>query len=402
MIGMPYGRKSEVRNAEFINLDMNKKVEVSKVISRVSKRYKFERLVFEKKVSLVSFFKEAYIDQFNAPEFGNEDVIAKKWNWINVLNPNLPDSQLPSWICTSNGKIVGHFGIIPVSLKFGKKYYMSCWGRELIILPQFRKLGIGPLLVTRVIEDIKQDMLIFMVGGLNDHVYAIYKKFGFIDSGFIPLYIRISNLRNVLHLILSHRILINLLSRAGEFLLRLFYLICSGRKSKKIQIREISKFDERFDTFWNEVSAQFPIIIKRDQRSLNWRFVEQPYWKYKIFKAEVDGILKGYIVLRRGLSKGLKAGIISDLFAHPNDTRTISALIHFAIKYFESGPPVDILRCNIKHRKFENVLKRNGFIQMRSNTRFLFAVCQDNIDLSLLKDRKNWFITYADSDLDLS
>jgi len=389
-------------NMPAIKTNMNNMGNISRVISRVSKRYNVERLTLEKKSSLISFFKEAYADQFNASEFKSADIVRKRWNWVNFLNPNLPDNQLPTWLCTSNGRIVGHFGIIPVFLKVGDKYNLSAWGRDLIILPRFRKLGIGPFLVDKVIAQIKQDISPFMVGGLNKDVYTIYKKFRFVDLGHVPSYVRIYNLPNVLRAAFPRKALLNALGVLGIIPLKLFYLIFRQKMRKNIQINKIAKFDESFDELWERASVHFPVIIKRDTKTLNWRFVNQPYWKYDIFKAEERGMLKGYIVLRRGISRGLRIGVISDFLASPKDAETISSLVRFAVKYFERGAPIDAVKCNVLHNAFEDALKKGGFIKTRSNARFLFTACRDPKDLALISNPKNWFITYGDSDLDLS
>lgn len=390
---------------------MNNEIKLDKVLTRVGNRYKVERASLVKKEDLIHFFKTAYADQFNAMDYQNEENIIKFWKWANLENPCILKEQFPAWICrdNKNNRVIGHFGVMPVLMKFKDSYYPAVWGRDLIIPPEFRKLGIGPFLIESVLEDTRHKAALFLIAGLNDYVYPIYKKFGFIDLGYIPLYIRMNKLNNLLRLKIHNKAAVRILETLGEALLKIIYMPSSIRRhiydnNTARFITEVQSFDTSFDKLWEKASPSFSIIIKRDSISLNWRFVHQPYGRYRIFKAETkeDGGLKGYVVLREGQTQGLQIGVISDLFAKADDIYTISSLINFAIQYFEKKPDVDLIRCDILQRNFMRILKNFGFICIRSNSHFMFTNIHQDLDLKFAMDRDNWFINYADSDLDLS
>ena len=350
---------------------------------------------------LLSFLKAAYADQFNAPEYQDEKDITERWEWANIKNPNKGSFKSLSWICRENtsNKIVGHFGVMPISLKYRDVYCPAVWGRDLIVLPEFRKLGVGPFLTASVLEEVKDEAAIFMIAGLNDNdnVYRMYKKFGFVDMGRIPLYVR------------ANRSFIPFLSVIGNFAIKLFYTpsdICRHIRGRNedVLFKEIARFDDSFNKLWEAASAPFGLIVRRDSAYLNWRFADQPYWDYKIFKASLKGSgdPAGYIVLREGGSRGLRTGVITDIFASGNDPDIMTSLVDFAVSHFSKRDDIALIRCDMLNKDAGRALRECGFVGIPSGTRFMFTNIKGGLDAAFFADRGNWFLDYADSDLDLS
>ena len=174
-------------------------------------------------------------------------------------------------------------------------------------------------------------------------------------------------------------------------------------KTGDIRITEIARFDSSFDSLWEKASVSFGIIIRRDSAYLNWRFVDQPCREYKIFKAfrKENGDPEGYIVLREGRSRGLKSGIITDIFASGSDPDILISLIDFAISFFAKRDDVALIRCDMLSRDVGKALKAHGFVKIHSSDRFMFTKVGNGIDADYIADPGNWFLDYSDSDLDL-
>lgn len=388
---------------------MRTKKDMTEILNEARSRFKVETAESAKKDDIVNFFKVAYSDQFNAPDYHNEEEALKRWGWANVGNPNIQDKQFPAWFCKDAKKdvIAGHLGIIPVSIKVKNNSYATVWGRDMIVSPEWRGQGIASLLFDTIMKKVKNSTIFFLLAGLNDYAVSIYKKLGFIHLGYIPLYVRIIRLDAILRKRIRNKNLLNLLNILGNIFLKIVYMPSwrSNTRSKSILVTKIRRFDSSFDVLWRKASLSFPIIVKRDMANLNWRFVDQPYWEYIIFKAvdKKEEELKGYAVLREGKSQGLHTGVVTDFFAQPDDRETLIALINFIIRYFEKRTSVDLIRCDIMNRKFERILRKFGFINIRSNTHFMVANINKNIvDPKFIINRNNWFINYADCDLDLS
>lgn len=382
------------------------------ILKRLNTHYRAADALSAGADELAGFLKDAYADQVNAADYKDNGKIFRRRDWLSRGNPNFNNDFAGTSIIakTPEGKIVGHFGIIDFTLKAGDQLYQAAWGRDLIILPGQRKLGIGPFLIEHMLKTAKKSQYsMFLIAGLNDQVYPIYKKFGFTDLGHIPLYLKFNAPKKIFTGKIKNRFLAEFCIIAARFIL--FGINCLSslfnirylNLEKDITIEKIASFDKAFDGLWERVSVKFPLISKRDSCRLNWRFVEQPYWKYTIFKAtdKKSGLLTGYIVLRQGKSRGFDIGIISDIFADPADKRTIFALLKSALSYFKGIKEVEFIRCNILHGAFEKILSKAGFFKAKSSSRFMVYNFGDRPDAGFVSKRENWFIDYADSDLDL-
>lgn len=384
---------------------------ISEFIKRIACHYKIYPVQSSDLSEVVAFFKAAYADQFNASEYKNEDDIIKRWKWANIENPNRDGLGPLAWICRENSskKIIGHFGVIPIALKCKDRYYPAVWGRDLVVLPEFRKLGLGPFLVAGVLKELKNRAVIFLAAGVRDHVYPMYKKFGFADMGLISLYVRVNCLRDIIRSKINNRLLASLLSILGNLGLKIVDMPVQIKErihkmNSDISIEQIECFDNSFDKLWETASVSFGLIARRDSAYLNWRFIDQPYWNYKIFKAlrKDNSFPSGYIILREGVGRGLRTGVITDLFASANDLPIIKSLIYYAISYFRNKDDIALIRCNILNKEIAGVIRGCGFMNIPCKERFMFTNIENGLETDFFSDRRNWFVDYADSDLDLS
>lgn len=361
-----------------------------------------DRLSVKDKEEYSSFLIAAYKDQFNSQRFSETESVYRFWQWEYVDNPAAVKGYPFIWLARIDGKIAGQFCLMPVTLKVGDKTLKGGWCQNFIILPQYRKMGIGRALVSHVIKAHKEHLDALLVAGTNDTSYSIFKNLGIADAGYIPLYVKINKLDSIVKGKIKNKFFASLVSELGTAALGLFYFPGYVRKyfqasDENICIEEITSFDDSFDKLWESASAELSLAVKRDSTYLNWRFISEPYWDYKIFKAfrKDSDDTAGYIVLREGESRGLHTGVISDIFTSVSDPDTIIALINFVVSYFKKKDDVDIIRCDLLNKYAGKALRSCGFLSIPSNTRLMLADIKN-------KGRENWFFDYSDSDLDLS
>ena len=58
-------------------------------------------------------------------------------------------------------------------------------------------------------------------------------------------------------------------------------------------VAEIDRFDDAFDTLWQDYRDRYAVVFWRDAATLNWRYVDNPFWRHRIVRAEKDGKLIG-------------------------------------------------------------------------------------------------------------
>jgi len=247
-----------------------------------------------------------------------------------------------------------------------------------------------------------RDLFVFLIAGLNDDVYTIYKKFDFLDMKFIPLYIKVLNYEKFLQLLSKNRFFVKVFAPALKGLLFLKSGLKGRHKNEKFEFIRITEFSEEEDSFYRSASVNFPILVARDKNFLNWRYIKQPDLDYIVVKTRSGGKMRGYSVLRIGQARGLKTGNIIDLFCHPSDVQAQYALIHYAVKYFSEKGDIDLIKSSILNKDLDRSLRRMNFLKAPSNSRFMMLSSHKDFNVTLAQNSSNWFITSGDSDLDLS
>jgi len=166
---------------------------------------------------------------------------------------------------------------------------------------------------------------------------------------------------------------------------------------RSIFIAEVERFGPAIDDLWRRVATGYPAICPRNSQFLNWRFVDCPQLRYRIFHAYRDGVLVGYSVLRRKLPQELRQGVIVDLFADRRDHAVFRNLIWHALEIF--GHEVASIECATSLPEIESVLRKCGFFKSRSLAPTV-VVADQSLRREISSLRNNWFFSKADHDWD--
>jgi len=322
----------------------------------------------------------------------NAEVVKSVWDWLFLNNPFRPEGPPYILVVENNSDIVGLVCNIFVDLKIDNKVTKARWGCNFMTHPQHRGEG---LMLSKMQLDI-----------------PILPWFGFSSQKILPLETKLGGHRITsiysqicildMKAFLQNKYKNRFIACLGGVSWNLVSKICFTRRvpNRSISITEITYFDDRFNEFWEEISKDYPVIVVRNQKYLNWRFITTPF-KYHIFTATKDRRISGYIALRQTERDGLNKGLIVDILARPYDKETINALIAKAIVYFR------INRCKIVECLFladksvyYGLLKRNGFLIKRLRDCFV-RYSKDDVESAPIKNPNNWFVTASDPDLEI-
>lgn len=369
-----------------------------RLLTRVSSWFAVERLTSGREDELCDFFRTAYRDQPLAEVFQDDDFTRRRFHWINERNPVPFGGGIPAWLCLQKGRIVGHVGALAAEAVAHGEVIPVCWGRDLIVAPEARRLGAGPFLAMTAVRDARRP---FLVAGLNDDAYSLYRQLGFHDGGIIPLYIKVRNAARLLETMPWP----SLKRVAGTAAVVAAQLLANRprRRGRSLAITPIEQFDDEFDRWWAGIEPAFGCVVRRTSRTLAWRYQDHPSHRYQCFAARDGRTLRGVIVVRQGRSRGLPAGFISELLAHPQDRDAFDGLLAHASEVLStSGAEAPVfIRCSALHRSFEQALARNGFLRAPSPLRWLLIHPEGASALGPLVERERWLLTAGDSDLDM-
>lgn len=138
--------------------------------------------------------------------------------------------------------------------------------------------------------------------------------------------------------------------------------------TSQFSINEIENFDDRIDTFWNEIKDHYSFIVNRGKEDLNWRYCDPKGGKYIVKQAEGDRGILGYIVLRiNKYREDYPIGYIIDLITLPDRLDVADALLKNAIRFFDDSAVNGVHYCVVKNHPHESLFKRNGFLNSRAH-----------------------------------
>lgn len=159
-------------------------------------------------------------------------------------------------------------------------------------------------------------------------------------------------------------------------------------------IREVTSFDERVNELWVEAQRTHRIIPFRDAEFLNWHFRDKPGHHYRIYLAEIEGRIAGYLVTKTGRMSESQVGYISDFLCF--DPAVFSALLQHALRKLVGR--ADYSLClTIEGSTTHAWLLEQGFAERHYYR--IPLVCeplQPGSDAPEYQDGRNWFVTYAD------
>ena len=321
----------------------------------------------------------------------------KGWKWMFVDNP---DNTSIIWLAEHNGKIVGQYPAIIETLKVEDKIIKAAQLIDTMTHPEYRRQGIFSSVGDKALTKMENGEVQFVYCFPTQQVYPLHIKSGWLDVCAFQVMIKPLNLKNILRkYFVRSRLLLNIFTISGNLIIKTFFRSKKVPAEDMLKVREITRFDDRINDFWNKISnsKDYNIIRIRDKKYLNWRYADAPNADYAIYVAEEEDEICGYIVLGCRNEDSLMWGHIYDIIALTGREDIIQCLIAKAIEYF-SAKEVDAINSKMIAREvYRKSFLRRGFIpRFMSKGRFIAYNASKEISDEFLKNPNNWFIQQGD------
>ncbi len=172
---------------------------------------------------------------------------------------------------------------------------------------------------------------------------------------------------------------------------------------KNFKISLNNEFPIEVNDLWTEFSKNFKVSVHRDKAYLDWRYINKPNENYQIFHCNNNsGEYLGYIVFCLKEKHDGRIGYIMELVYNPLTPKVGKLLLSAAINHLKSSSADCILSWCFQHSPNYKIFRKKLFFSMPERIRPIelhFAVrAFDKTLIPLLKDRKNWYLSYSDSD----
>ena len=335
---------------------------------------------------------------FKKPMGKTESI--KHWNWEYKNNPN---NRIEILLAIDENRIIGHYSVIPIKMKIIEDYYIASFSLDTMTHSEYRGQGIFPTLANKLYNDLGETGIPFTYGFPNNNsIKPFVKKCGWYEISNVPIYILPQNINKLAARYLKSEFFSNFIGGIFNFIFNLLWK--EKNLPNRIVIEEINKFDKNFDDLWESVKDEIIISVVRNCEYLNWRYFRKPEDNYVVNAIYYNNNLKGYIVLKIEERFDLTIGLVVDIITDPSNIVYQHYLIKHAILYFKNNK-VDIISVIMfPHWRYYKSLIRNKFVKIikilfPEEVHFGVRKNSETIDFQSIKNPKNWYLTWGDTDV---
>ena len=334
-----------------------------------------------------------------------------RWRWQFLDNPSQDsDNGRPSvWIAVQDDRIVGQIAVQRCGLRAGAKSFAAGWIVDVMVLPEFRGLGLGH----RLYEAASESNLVLVTLTMAPATRQMAERLGAISLPAVSEWFRpeAPRGRDVAQYLVWRGADKQMWQAAAKLFNALggshavaaaarAYVGLRNRFSLRVAgdiylFNSVERFSPRLDSVWKSVEDHFS-GVPRTAAHLNWRFVDCPQLRYERFEVARAGKLVGYLVLRRCEEFELRTGILVDALALDDEEGVWDALITYANHLFSSG--VAGIEAAFSTYGAIRALKRAGYFPTKVHRPTI--VCRDKAKLAQLSQSLNWFFNKGDHDWD--
>lgn len=345
------------------------------------------------------------VSQADLPREGHEIVSFWKRNF-----PQWPQSKFTwlyqdnvggaasCWVVrdTTDGSIAGSTAVFPRTFSIAGRLCRGGITGGFLVDPRHRTVGPAIMLQKATVSACDGGQFDFLYGTPNKSSEPVQRRVGYKVLGSELRLVRVLRSRNYVRRYVKSAPVTNLLSDAGDLVLR---AIARERHLKPpeglYRLETVSIFDERFDRLWQRSAGQHAIAGERTSVFLNWRFAECPYAHYETaaLVCANSGEVDGYITYE------VEGDVVhvADLFARDTAEVLDRLLAAFLLEQRQNGREA----VNVLYFGNEAVLRslaQFGF-KIRETVRSMVIYGRPTGDLAApLMNQAAWHFTAADND----
>lgn len=315
------------------------------------------------------------------------------WDWEFL---DSPAGQASLYVADDGGRIVGHYAIIPQRFVLGGEAHLGSIVVDVMTHPDYRFQGmfkkIGLFALTSA-----ADRISFATGyPIRKEVMPGHLSIGWVAHAKLPVLLR------PLHLgALSRRFrvpggaAIEALARGVERgwskLVRRDDPSCSARPLEKADVEAMASLASR--AFADVSSYQV-----RDAAFFNYRYFDNPSWRYRCTGMFRDGKLVAYAVVRDAELLSTPSLAIVDLACEPGEDDSLVQLLRLELDAGRDRRLATAGAMISRGTRYFRVLRRAGLYPGPHQFTLILYALQPDLAARLTEMNSNWFLTWGDTD----
>jgi len=318
--------------------------------------------------------------------------------WIAFHNPFMVKDQPTYFAVEDEGRVVAVHGRMPLLFSIKGEYKKGYFVHDLSVHKDYRDKGQGFYLTMELAKAIERETdSFFCLFGMTPLNLQMQRRCGYHEMSF-DAYVKVIRPEETLSTFVKSPMLVTLLSPLASVAIRCADLLLMPWKRGALEIVRVDRFDHRFDQLFKRVSPKLGVCTVRTAEFLNWKYGDGPARRDTVLAAFEGGELRGFVVLGLAPRKTIPVGLIKDIVMDPDDHEVTRSLFLAAIRKMREWKVYSI-RCVVSDPRFAKLLRRFLFLRMADHEVVLVGNLSKSADADLLRDIKNWHITFGESDI---
>jgi len=211
--------------------------------------------------------------------------------------------------------------------KVGKNMYLTSYGGDLAVHPDYRRRGIANKM-KELKEEIRVRDGIQLSSAITDNPIVINNRN---KQGYPPFP---KKLFEMMYIEDVNKEDLSLIKKRGYQVYKSAQNLMRNKKTEHsdIIISETKSYGDEADLFWENIRDYYDLMFKRNSSYLNWRYCDPRAGGFKVFSAVVGGNMCGYCVVLGNKANESSTGYIVDLCVLPGMKLVTRCLLEKAVE----------------------------------------------------------------------
>ncbi len=236
------------------------------------------------------------------------NLYRRVWRWQYFENPQEPPDADRIWVVTRGNEVIAHLGTMAARVRLDGEEARGRWSSDLMVDQRYRDGGLGIWLIREWAGSCE----VTLAKGLSGEVQRVYEQLGWHRVPLRKVAQLPLNLRALTGRFVENRLVNIAAGGMTGWIGRLWAVLCGGRAGE-LNYKTVDTFPPQTDEVMQRVAERSGLVIFRDRRYLQWRYVDCPVHRHTIETAWRDGRLKGFAAFSIRPERGFRRGIIHDL-----------------------------------------------------------------------------------------
>lgn len=318
----------------------------------------------------------------------------KRFKWIYQDNP---DGKAIPWIIWEEGSQipVGFTAVFPRRILVDGREE-TCWNcGDFSIEPKYRSLGVALQLRKEAKKEVDNGKVPFLYAHPNDRMKIIHQRAGHLQLGYMHRYALPLRADGYFERKLNSKLLGKVIAFPFNLILNLSIALNGKTTHLEVVLLDTPEFNNQHEELFLELAKKYPIIGVRDKKYLNWKYLENPNYRYSIMNFFYGGQLTGYIIF----SKSDLVIEVVECIVFPEEL-VKDVLIYF-LKTIKSTFPeaVSVSMVTFETNPIVKPLNQLRFQYRDDATSSVITYTSVGSELSRkIYDKGNWFLSVGDRD----